>query len=72
MVEQVSGLKVTKIFKLAGKIYAFDTTTIELCLAVFCWAKFRKKKRHKSSHTIYVDSRVPAFFHITAALVHDH
>ena len=34
----------TTIFNLGGTVYAFDSTTIELCLAVFCWAKFRKKK----------------------------
>ena len=32
------------IFKLDGNVYAFDSTTIDLCLEVFWWAKFRKKK----------------------------
>ena len=35
MVEQARALRVTKIFNLGGNIYAFDSTTIELCLAVF-------------------------------------
>ena len=31
-------------FEIQGKVYAFDSTTIDLCLSVFWWAKFRKKK----------------------------
>jgi hypothetical protein len=31
-------------FKIKGQVYAFDSTTIDLCLSVFWWAKFRKKK----------------------------
>ena len=32
------------IFQLNGNVYAFDSTTIDLCLSVFWWAKFRKRK----------------------------
>jgi hypothetical protein len=32
-------------FEIKGKIYAFDSSTIELCLNVFWWAKFRKQKQ---------------------------
>ena len=72
MVEQAPTLRVTKIFNLVGNIYAFDSTTIELCLAVFCWAKFRKKKGGIKVHTLYdIEARVPAFSHITTASVHD-
>ena len=72
MVEQAPTLRVTKIFNLVGNIYAFDSTTIELCLAVFCWVKFRKKKGGIKVHTLYdIEARVPAFFHITTASVHD-
>lgn len=31
-------------FKITGKVYAFDSSTIDLCLNVFWWAKFRKNK----------------------------
>ena len=31
-------------FEIKGKVYAFDSTTIDLCLSVFWWAKFRKTK----------------------------
>ena len=64
--------RVTDIFKLDGNVYAFDSTTIDLCLAVFWWAKFRKKKGGIKVHTLYdLETRVPAFFHITDAAVHD-
>jgi DNA segregation ATPase FtsK/SpoIIIE-like protein len=72
MVELTRNLKDTTIFNLGGTVYAFDSTIIELCLAVFCWAKFRKKKGGIKIHTLYdVEAQVPAFFHITTASVHD-
>lgn len=40
------------IFKLGGNVYAFDSTTIDLCLSVFWWAKFRKKKGGIKVHTL--------------------
>lgn len=62
----------TDIFKLGGNVYAFDSTTIDLCLAVFWWAKFRKKKGGIKIHTLYdVETQIPTFFHITEAAVHD-
>ncbi|NDV80104.1 IS4 family transposase [Dysgonomonas sp. 511] len=66
MVEQARTKRKTDIFKLGGNIYAFDSTTIDLCLSVFWWAKFRKKKGGIKVHTLY-----DAFFHITTASVHD-
>jgi len=64
--------RATNIFHLDGNIYAFDSTTIDLCLSVFWWAKFRKKKGGIKVHTLYdVETQIPAFFHITEASVHD-
>ena len=72
MMELARNMNDTTIFNLGRTVYAFDSTTIELCLAVFCWAKFRKKKGGIKIHTIYdVEAQVPAFFHITTASVHD-
>lgn len=72
MMEPARNLKDTTIFNLGGSIYAFNSTTVELCLAVFCWAKFRRKKGGIKIHTLYdVEAQVPAFFHITTASVHD-
>ncbi|MBB3186954.1 hypothetical protein FHX64_001117 [Microbacter margulisiae] len=64
--------RVSDIFKLGGNVYAFDSTTIDLCLSAFWWVKFRKKKGGIKVHTLYdVETQIPAFFHITEASVHD-
>ena len=72
MISEAREKRKTKIFDIGGKVYAFDSTTIDLCLAVFWWAKFRKKKGGIKVHTLYdVETQIPAFFHITTASVHD-
>ncbi len=72
MMEQARQKRAADIFKLGGKIYAFDSTTIPLCLSVFWWAKFRKKKGGVKAHVLYdLEAQVPAFYHITTASVHD-
>ncbi len=72
LVNEARQKRVTDIFKLGGNVYAFDSTTIDLCLSVFWWAKFRKKKGGVKVHTLYdVETQIPAFFHITEASVHD-
>ena len=53
MMEQAKKKRVTDIFKLKGNVYAFDSTTIPLCLSVFWWAKFRKKKGGVKAHVLY-------------------
>jgi len=59
-------------FKIKGKIYAFDSSTIDLCLSVFWWAKFRKTKAGIKLHTLYdITTQIPSFVHITAATVND-
>ena len=64
--------RAVEIFKLGGKVYAFDSTTIDLCLSVFDWALFRKKKGGIKLHTLYdIETRIPTFFHITPARQHD-
>jgi hypothetical protein len=63
MMEQARMKWVTDIFKLKGNVYAFDSTTIPLCLSVFWWAKFRKKKGGVKAHVLYdLKSQVSAFF----------
>ena len=72
LVSEARRKRVTDIFKLDGNVYAFDSTTISLCLDVFWWAKFRKHKGGIKIHTLYdLETQVPAFFHITTASVHD-
>ena len=52
--------------------YAFDSTTIDLCLSLFPWAQFRKHKAALKMHTL-MDLRgsIPSFIRITAGKVHD-
>jgi len=59
-------------FEIKGKVYAFDSSTIDLCLKVFWWAKFRKSKGGIKLHTLYdITTQIPAFIHITSATVND-
>lgn len=59
-------------FEIKGNVYAFDSSTIDLCLNVFWWAKFRKAKGGIKLHTLYdITTQIPAFIHITAATVND-
>jgi hypothetical protein len=72
MIEQARQKRKADIFKLGGSVYAFDSTTIDLCLAVFDWAKFRSTKGGVKMHTLYdIETQVPAFVHITTASVYD-
>jgi hypothetical protein len=72
MIDQARKKRKTDIFKLGSSVYAFDSTTIDLCLSVFWWAKFRKNKGGIKMHTLYdVETQIPAFVHITSASVHD-
>ena len=59
-------------FQIKGQVYAFDSTTIDLCLSVFWWARFRKNKGGIKLHTLLdINTQIPAFVHITPAAVHD-
>lgn len=59
-------------FQINGQVYAFDSTTIDLCLSVFWWARFRKNKGGIKLHTLFdINTQIPAFVHITPASVQD-
>ena len=59
-------------FFLRSKVYAFDSTTISLCLSVFWWCKLHHSKSGVKMHTLYdVVTDVPAFVVITDACIHD-
>ncbi len=53
-------------------LYAFDSTTIDLCLSLFPWAEFRKTKAAVKLHTL-IDLRgsIPTFVAVTTGKVHD-
>lgn len=58
--------------ELDNVIYALDSTTIELCLEVFWWAKFRKYKAAVKLHTLLdVRCEIPCFIHISDGKFHD-
>jgi hypothetical protein len=53
-------------------LYALDSTTIDLCLSVFPWAKFRKHKGAVKMHTLLdLRGNIPSFIRITDGKVHD-
>jgi len=53
-------------------IYALDSTTIDLCLSLFPWAKFRSTKGAIKVHTLLnLQNNIPAFINITDGSVHD-
>ena len=69
VVDEARRKRATVIFNLNGHVYAFDSTTIDLCLAVFWWATFRKHKGGVKVHTLFdVETQIPAFFPVTAGL----
>ena len=53
-------------------VYALDSTTIDLCLSLFPWARFRKNKGAIKLHTL-IDLRgnIPSFIRITEGRIHD-
>lgn len=58
--------------KIDGPVYAFDSTTIDLCLNVFWWAEFRKAKGGIKLHTLLdVKTNIPTFVYLSEASVHD-
>jgi hypothetical protein len=62
-----------KLFnELDAAIYALDSTTIDLCLSLFPWAKFRSTKSAIKIHTLLnLQNNIPAFINITDGSVHD-
>nr|CRH05449.1 transposase [Candidatus Magnetococcus massalia] len=53
-------------------VYALDSTTIDLCLSVFPWAKFRKTKSAVKLHTLLdLRGNIPTFIHISDGKLHD-
>ena len=58
--------------ELEQSLYALDSTTIDLCLSLFPWARFRKHKAAVKMHTLLdLRGNIPAFIHITNGKVHD-
>jgi Domain of unknown function (DUF4372)/Transposase DDE domain len=65
-----------KIFSdITTAIYAFDSTTIDLCLTLFPWARaavYKKRNAGIKLHTLFeVQQKIPSFVRVSAAMVHD-
>ncbi len=59
-------------FDLANTVYALDSTTIDLCLAVFPWAHFRTTKTAVKMHTLLdLRGNIPSFIHVSDGKLHD-
>ena len=57
---------------LDSSLYALDSTTIDLCLSLFPWARFRKHKAAVKMHTLLdLHGNIPTFIRITDGKVHD-
>jgi len=55
-----------------NNIFAVDTTTIDLCLEVFWWAKFRKHKAAIKLHTMLdIKTEIPCYINITDGKIHE-
>ncbi len=53
-------------------VYALDSTTIDLCLSLFPWAKFRSTKGAIKLHTLLdIHGSIPSYIEITDGSVHD-
>ena len=64
--------RITREFELHGRFYAVDSTTIDLCMSIFGWAKFRSTKSGVKIHTqVDIVTEIPVFYRITNANVHD-
>src|SRR5213079_1632464 len=58
--------------ELNESLYALDSTTIDLCLSLFPWAKFRQHKAAVKMHTLLdLHGNIPTFIQITDGTVHD-
>lgn len=60
------------IESLNGSAYAFDSTTIDVCLSLFPWAKYRRKKGAVKVHTLLdLQGSIPSWLFITEGSLHD-
>ena len=58
--------------ELANTVYALDASTIDLCMSLFPWAKFRKTKSAVKLHTLLdLRGNIPTLIIITDGKVHD-
>lgn len=72
MLSHCKGVTPKHKFKFKNPLYTLDSTVIDLCLSLFSWAKFRKRKGALKIHYLYDHSgAIPTFLVLTDAKVHD-
>jgi transposase len=60
------------VLDLEQTVYALDATTIDLCLSMFPWARFRRTKSAIKLHTLLdLQGNIPTFIHISEGKLHD-
>jgi hypothetical protein len=58
--------------RLQAEVYALDSTTIDLCLKLFPWALFRRKKAAVKAHTLFdLNAGIPVFMRVSHGKTHD-
>jgi len=61
-----------ELIGLQADVYAIDSTTIDLCLKLFPWAVFRRRKGAVKAHTVLdVGTGIPVFIRVSDAKTHD-
>ena len=61
-----------EVNKIQSPVYAFDSTTIDLCISIYWWARHKKTRAGIKVHTLYdVTTQIPSFIHITSAAYND-
>jgi hypothetical protein len=74
LIAEARGLYVGEDFgiELQNTVYALDASTIDLCLSLFPWARFRKSKGAVKLHTLLnLRGNIPEFIHISDGKLHD-
>ena len=74
LIAEARGLYANEDFgvELDNTVYALDASTIDLCLSLFPWARFRKTKGAVKLHTLLnLRGNIPEFIHISDGKLHD-
>ena len=72
MIASAQTARIDREFCIGGKFYAFDSSTVDLCMSVYDWAKFRSTKSGIKLHTqLDIVTQIPIMVNITEAAVHD-
>jgi hypothetical protein len=72
MMKEACEKRTINIFDIFGKKYAFDSTTIPLCLITFSWTKFRSKNGGVKAYVLYdIEEQVLDFYTVAVTSKHD-